>query len=94
MLDVASTNWRPAAQQMPRASGIAVADRHHVLQLVAETVSAARLIEAGPRPDAAGERLVEQPADYHDVERSVGSLDLDIADDRFPEALHLRQDFV
>ena len=49
---------------------------HAVLQLVAEAVGAACLIEAGPRPDAAGQRLVEQPAVQHDVHGPVRRADL------------------
>src|SRR6266568_2252121 len=40
-----------------------------VLKLVAETISAARLIKRRSRPQAAGERLIEQPAVEHDVHR-------------------------
>ena len=39
--------------------------RHAVLQLVAKAVGAAGLIEGRARPNAAGERLVEQPAIEH-----------------------------
>ncbi len=53
------------------------AQRHHVLELVAETVCAARLIEAGARPDPAGQRLVGQPAVQENVQRAIGRFDLD-----------------
>ncbi len=59
-------------------------ERHAVLQLVAEAVGAARLVEGGAGPDAAGERLVEQPAVQHDVHRPVGRLHLDRPEDVVP----------
>ena len=43
--------------------------RHHVLQLVAEAVRAAALVERRARPHPAGQRLVERPAVDHRVER-------------------------
>ena len=46
-------------------------ERHPVLELVAETVGAARLVERRACPHAAGERLVEQPAIQHEVHRPV-----------------------
>ena len=72
---------------------LGVDERHHVLQLVAETERPARLIEAAARPDTAGERLVQQPAVGQQVERRVGRLDVDRAErvvpvlpDRFERA--------
>ena len=53
--------------------------RHRVLQLIAKTVGAARLVETGARPGAAGQRLVQQPAVHHDVEGAVRRLDLHVA---------------
>src|SRR5690348_4220176 len=44
---------------------------HSVLKLVAETVSAACLKKRGSSPNAADERLIEQPAIEHDVHRPV-----------------------
>ena len=68
-----SANCRAAARSIcSRAiAGFADAQRHHVLQLVAKAVGAARLIERRPRPDAAGERLVQQPVVEHDVHRAI-----------------------
>ena len=68
------------AQEMaPRLVRRGEGQRHAVLKLVAEAVGAARLIEGGARQDAAGERLIEQPAVQHDVHGAVGRLDLDRA---------------
>ena len=76
-----------AQQRGPRE-----AQRHRILQLVAETVGAARLVEAGARPGAAGQRLIQQPAIHHDVERAVGRLDLHVAGELVPVRAHLRED--
>ena len=52
--------------QQPR---FGVHQRHGVLQLVAESVGSARLVEAAARPQAARDRLVHQPAVGQHVER-------------------------
>ena len=68
---------RGGAQQMcARQIGPRYAKRHHILQLVAETIGAARLVEAGARPDAAGQRLIGQPAVQENVQRTVRCLHL------------------
>ena len=53
-------------------------------ELVAEAVGATRLVKGRARPDAAGERLVQQPAIEHDVHRAVGRAHLDCAQQRRP----------
>ena len=63
--DVRATQVRPRVDQ-----------REHVLQLIAEAEGAAGLIRAAARPDAAGKRLVQQPAIHDQVERIVGRVDL------------------
>ena len=88
-----STNWRAGrAQQMRarhrRAGG---RQRHAVLQLVAEPVGAARLVERRARPDPAGQGLVEQPAVQHDVHRAVRRLHLHRAQDVVPGVADRRQ---
>ena len=54
-------------------------ESEHVLQLIAEPVRAACLIERGPGPEPACQRLVDQPMVDHDVERPVGGAHLDRA---------------
>ena len=39
-----------------------VDQRHHILQLVAEAIGPARLIERRTTPGTASQRLIEQPA--------------------------------
>ena len=64
MLHVAFDELPARGTQKMLSRDAAFRDRHghHVLQLIAETVGSAELIERGPRPDAARKRLVEQPA--------------------------------
>ena len=57
---------------------------HHVLQLVAESVGPARLVEGRSRPDAAGDHLGEQPPIQEEVHRRVGRLDLDGREEPIP----------
>jgi hypothetical protein len=57
---------------------------HHVLELVAESIGAPRLVEGGSRPHATGQRLVQEPAIEHQVHGAVGRLDLDRAGDVVP----------
>src|SRR5688572_21812597 len=42
-------------------------ERHAVLQLIAEAIGSARLIEGRAGPDAASERLIEEPSVQHDI---------------------------
>ena len=65
-----------AQQMLARHRGPAEGQRHAILQLVAKSVGPAGLIEPGPRPDAAGQRLVQQPAVQHHIHRPVGRADL------------------
>ncbi len=69
-----STNWRAGgAQQMFAGEvGAAHAQRHHVLQLVAETVGAAGLVIGRARPQPAASDLVQQPVVEQDVHRAIG----------------------
>ena len=62
-----------------------------VLELVAEPVGAAGLVERRPRPQPAGERLVDEPAVEHDVHRAVGRPHLDRALGVVPVARHAAQ---
>ena len=76
---------RGAQQVLARECRLRQRERHAVLQLVAETVGAARLVERRARPHAAGERLVEQPAVEHDIHGTVGRFHLDRAEHFVPE---------
>ena len=66
---------RGAAQDMlPRPVRIEMQRRKHVLQLIAEAVSAAGLTEPGPPADSGGQDLVRQPQIHHGVQRLVRRL--------------------
>ena len=60
-----------AQDVLARERRLGVDERHHVLQLIAEAVRAAALVERRPGPDAAGERLVQRPAIEHRVEAGL-----------------------
>ena len=62
---------RRAQQVRPAQIGPRVQQRHHVLQLIAEAERAAGLIGAAAGPDAAAQRLIQQPAVHQQIERVV-----------------------
>src|SRR5512142_807642 len=61
-----------------------VNERHHVLQLIAETEGAARLVVSAPCPKTARECLVEEPAIGQDVNGPVGCFDIHCAEGMAP----------
>ena len=68
---------RRAEQQMlAQKARLGVDQRHRVLQLIAEAEGAARLVVSAARPEAARQRLVEQPAVGQHVEGRVGRFHL------------------
>ena len=46
-------------------------ERHHILQLVAKPVGAARLIKPRPAPETAAQGLIQQPAVRHHVHGGI-----------------------
>ena len=64
---------------------------HDVLKLVAEPVRPAGLIERRPRPDPAGQDLIQQPAVDQHVDRRVGRPHLDGVQDAVPPRAEGRQ---
>ncbi len=62
-----------------------------VLELVAESVRTAGLVERRPRPHTARERLVQQPGVEHDVHGAVRRLHLDGAEHAVPVVRHRLQ---
>src|SRR5213078_4089360 len=61
---------------------------HGVLQLIAEAEGAARLIEAGPRPEPAAQVLVQEPPVHEEIEGVVRGAHLDRLQGVGPEPLH------
>ena len=82
------TNWRAAQRSScSRASvGAREQQREHVLQLVAKAVRAAALVERRPRPQPAAQHLIGQEAVEQQVERGVGTLHLQTAEQRVPRS--------
>src|SRR5438105_15849449 len=50
---------------------LGINERHHVLQLIAETECPPGLVESAPRPQAARQSLIEQPAIRQHVDGRV-----------------------
>ena len=78
-------------QMRTHPCGLGQRHRHPVLQLIAKAVCAAGLIECRAGLNAAGQRLIGQPAVHHDVHGPVRGRHLDGADDRLPMRLDLCQ---
>jgi hypothetical protein len=64
-------------------------ERHGVLELIAEAIGTARLIETRSPPIAASKRLIEKPAVEKDVHRAVRRPDLHSAEHVLPESNHV-----
>ena len=64
---------------------------HYVLKLVAKSVGAAQLVKCRARPNAAPQRLIEQPSIHESVHGRFGCGDLDGAEDVVPAILDLSQ---
>ena len=75
---------RAAQQVLAHEPRLRMHERHRVLQLVAEAEGAAGLVVAAARPEAAGQRLVQEPAVGQHVQRRVGRLDLHRAERAAP----------
>ena len=67
------------------------AQRHHILQLIAEAIGAAYLVETSATPDPAGQRLVEQPAIQQNIHAGIGCRHLHVPQRIVPAPLHLLQ---
>ena len=68
--------------------------RHDILQLIAESVGAARLIERRARPHPACQRLIQQPAIDENVHGAIRRLDLHGAQGLIPKVRYALQDRV
>ena len=80
-----------AQEMLARDGALGHRQGHHVLELVAKSVGAAGLIEGGPGPDPADQRLVQEPLVEHHVHGTVGRPDLNGADDVIPLGPHRAQ---
>ena len=73
-----------AEKMFAQQAGLGMHEGHRVLQLIAEAERAAGLVESRPRPHAAGERLVDEPAVGQEVDGRVGRFDVDRAERAAP----------
>ena len=88
-----SRNWRAAASENVRARQFRrrIEKRHRILQLIAEAERAARLIERGAPPEAAAQRLVQQPAIEQQIGREQRRVHLQRAEHRVPPVRGLQR---
>ena len=86
MLDVSLDELAARGPQQVRSGqlGLRSEERQDILQLVTEAVGAAGLVEGRPCPEAAGQRLVGEPAIEQDVHRAVRRPHLDDAQHLLP----------
>src|SRR5439155_27335575 len=68
-----------------------VDQREDILELIAESERAARLIRPAPRPDAATECLIHEPSIHQEIEGIVGRMHLNDTERVVPEVLSPRQ---
>jgi hypothetical protein len=63
VLDIPFDELAPGCTEQVLAGDCSLGDRkrHYILKLVAETISAAELIERRPSPNATGESLIKEP---------------------------------
>src|SRR3990172_6541557 len=91
VLDVTLYELARGGPQYLRACHVSLrhGERHHVLKLIAKAIGAAGLIKRRSRPDAASERLIEQPAVEHNVHSPIRCGHLNLAKNVIP-VLHDR----
>ena len=90
MLDISLRELagRAAEQVLAHEARLGVDKRHHILQLVAETKGATRLVVSVARPKTARESLVQEPAIGQNIERLIGSFDMNGAKRVIPVLPH------
>jgi len=70
-ISLAELVGRAQEQLLAQQAGLAVNERHCVLQLIAKTKSAARLVGAAARPQPARQGLVHEPAVGQDIKGTL-----------------------
>ena len=90
VLDIAFLELTGCAEEQVLAHQVrlGVDERHHVLQLIAETEGAPRLVVSAPRPQTARQSLVQEPAVGQHVEGLVGRFHLHGAERVLPVLPH------
>src|SRR3989337_369769 len=91
MLDITLLELMGSAEEemLTHEPRLGVDERHHVLQLVAETEGAPRLVVSAARPNAARQSLVQEPAIGQDIDGWVGCFHLHCANRVIPVLPHL-----
>src|SRR5471032_1929861 len=86
VLDISLPELTGSAKQklVANETWFSVNQRHHILQLVTETESAAGLIISATRPETARQRLVQEPAIRHHVDGLVRCIDIHGAESMRP----------
>ena len=85
---------RTQQQVVAHALRLRVQHRHRILQLIAETKRAARLIVAAARKKPAGDGLVQQPAVGEHIDRRIGRVHMHRAQRAPPFRTHCGQRFL
>src|SRR3990172_12720091 len=96
VLDVTLYELARGGPQYLRACHVSLrhGERHHVLELIAKAIGAAGLIKRRSRPDAASERLIEQPAVEHNVHSPIRCGHLNRAKNVIPVLHNRAQGFI
>jgi hypothetical protein len=91
MLDISFRELTGSAAEQVLAHEVrpGVDERHHVLQLIAETEGPARLVGSAPRPETARYGLVQEPSVDQHIERGVRCFHLHGAQCVIPVLPHL-----
>ena len=91
MLDITLLELMGCAQEemLSHEARFCVDERHNVLQLVAETEGAARLVVSAAGPNTARQSLVQKPAIGQDIDGLVGCFHLHCAERVIPVLPHL-----
>jgi hypothetical protein len=86
MLDISLLELTGSAEEevLAHEERLSVDERHHVLQLIAETEGAPRLIVSVPGPKSARYSLVQEPAVGQDIDGLVGCFHIQCAESVIP----------
>jgi len=90
MLDISLPELTGSAEEevLAHEERLSVDERHHVLQLIAETEGAPRLVVSVPGPKSARYSLVQEPAIGQDIDGLVGCFHLHCAKRVIPVLPH------
>ena len=83
-----------AQKMLPCQPRLRQAERHAILQLIAEAISAAGLVKARASPQSANDRLIQKPAVQQNIHRTIGRPHLDRAQRMVPVLGHIAENLV